>query len=91
MLYDDGKIACDDTGLIIRQYYPWGAKKIPYSSIKSVKRWWNLDRARPEKEIALDIDTGRRIHPTITPGDPQTVERILAEHLAASETSREPA
>jgi hypothetical protein len=44
-LYDDGKIACDDTGLVIRQCYPWGAKKIPYSSIKSVKRF-SLSLAR---------------------------------------------
>jgi hypothetical protein len=38
MVYDDGRIACDDTLLIIRRYYPWGAKEIPYSSIRSVKR-----------------------------------------------------
>jgi hypothetical protein len=25
----------------------------------------------------LDIDVGRRIHPTITPDDPEAVERIL--------------
>jgi hypothetical protein len=36
MLYDDGKIACDKTSLLIRRYYPWGAKRIPYSSIRSV-------------------------------------------------------
>jgi hypothetical protein len=33
-------------------------------------------------EIALVIDTGRRIHPTITPDDPDTVERILIDHRA---------
>ena len=36
MLYDDGNIACDDTDLIIRRYYPWGAKRIPYGSIQAV-------------------------------------------------------
>jgi hypothetical protein len=101
MLYDDGKIACDDTSLIIRRYYPWGAKRVPYSSIRSVKHlsplvvrkwrlwgsgdvvhWWNLDRDRPKKELALEIDTGRRIHPTITPDDPRRVDRILTEHLS---------
>jgi hypothetical protein len=98
MLYDDGNVACDDTNLIIRRYYPWGAKRIPYSSIRSVSRlplgvrkwrlwgsgdlvhWWNLDRGRPRKGVALDIDTGQRVHPT--PDDPQTVEHILTEHLA---------
>ncbi len=43
--------------------------------------WWNLDRRRPSKEIALEIDTGGRIRPTITPDDPETVDRILLEHL----------
>ncbi len=38
MLYDDGRIACTDTALLIRWYYPWGAKQIPYSSIRSVER-----------------------------------------------------
>jgi hypothetical protein len=97
VLYDDGKIACDETSLIIRRYYPWGAKRIPYSSIRSVSpfavrkwrlwgsgdfvHWWNLDPDRPKKELALDIDIGRRIRPTITPDDPHTVERILSEHV----------
>jgi hypothetical protein len=102
MLYDDGKIACDDRNLIIRWYYLWGAKKIPYTSIRSVEHlsplgvrkwriwgsgdfihWWNLDHSRPKKELALVIDTGRRIHPTITPDDPQAVDRILTEQLAS--------
>ncbi len=103
MLYDDGGIACDDTSLIIRLYYPWGAKKLPYSSIRSVKRrrltplrgkwriwgsgdfvhWWNLDVRRPRKDIALELDIGRRIRPTITPNDPATVERILIGHLTS--------
>jgi hypothetical protein len=28
--------------------------------------WWNLDRGRPKKQFALEIDPGH-IHPTITP------------------------
>ena len=101
--YDDGSIACDETGLLIRRYYPWGAKHIPYASIKSVKRlpirvrrwrlsgsgdfvhWWNLDFHRPKKSVALDIDVGRRIHPTITPDDPDAVERILNENMGETE------
>lgn len=101
MLYDDGRIACDNGQLIIRRYYPWGtAKRIPYSRIHSVTRrpmgvsggkwriwgsgdfvhWWNLDPTRPKKELALEIDTGGRIVPTITPDDPERVDRILSEH-----------
>lgn len=35
-LYDDGRIECGDSDLIIRWYYPWGAKRVPYGSIKDV-------------------------------------------------------
>jgi hypothetical protein len=100
MLYDDGRIACDETGLTIGWYYLWGAKRIPYGSIRSVSRsgvrkwrlwgssdlvhWWNLDRGRPQKDVALVLDVGGRIRPTITPDDPETVERILAEHVSAA-------
>jgi hypothetical protein len=97
MLYDDGKIACDETGLLIRWYYPWGSKRISYSTIRTVSRlpirvrrwrlwgsgdfrhWWNLDLHRPRKGVALDLDTGHWVHPTITPEDPDAVERLLNE------------
>jgi hypothetical protein len=101
MLYDDGGIACDDTNLIIRRYYLWGAKRIPYASMTAVTKrpltavrgkwriwgsgdfvhWYNLDARRPKKELALEIDTGGRVRPTITPDDAETVDRILTEHL----------
>jgi hypothetical protein len=108
VLYDDGKIACDDKGLLIRRYYPWGAKRVPYASIKGVTRlplsgpnrarkwriwgsgdfvhWWNLDPGRPGKDVALVIDVGGRVRPTITPEDPQTVERILSERVGQDST-----
>ncbi|HLI15664.1 MAG TPA: hypothetical protein VKV23_06405 [Acidimicrobiales bacterium] len=39
MLYDDGRIACDDQALTIRWYYLWGAAKtIPYRRIRAVTR-----------------------------------------------------
>jgi len=39
MLYDDGRIACGETGMTIRGYYfPWGSKRIPYGAIHSVRR-----------------------------------------------------
>ena len=101
LTYDDGGVACDKEGLVIRRYYPWGAKRIPYSSIKDVTRlpltgvntvrrwriwgsgdfihWWNLDPRRPNKTVALVVDVGRRVRPTITPDDPESVERILRQ------------
>ena len=102
-LYDDGRVACDEKALVIRQYYPWGTKRVPYVSIKGVTElpltglnrprkwriwgsgdflhWWNFDPRRPRKELALVIDDGHWVHPTITPDDPKAVERILNERL----------
>lgn len=45
--------------------------------------WWNLDLKRPEKRVTLAIDIGKTVHPTITPDDPDTVERIVKERLTA--------
>jgi hypothetical protein len=107
--YEDGEIVCDDQGLTIRHYYPWGAKRIGYASIRNVERlsltgantirrwriwgsgdfvhWWNFDPHRPKKESALVIDTGGRVYPTITPDDPDAVERILAERAGSGSGS----
>jgi hypothetical protein len=35
-IYDDGRIACTAERVVIRRYYPWGAKRIPYASIKGI-------------------------------------------------------
>lgn len=43
--------------------------------------WYNLDGSRSKKGVALEIDTGGRVHPTITPDDPDAVHRIVTEHL----------
>ena len=99
--YDDGRIRCDDQGLIIAMYYLWGSKRIPYTEIRGVQtwsltglnalrrwriwgsddfvHWWNLDPSRPGKSVALVIDVGRAVYPTITPDDPAAVAAILAE------------
>jgi hypothetical protein len=37
--YDDGTVACTGSELVIRRYYfPFGAKRIPYSAIREVRR-----------------------------------------------------
>jgi hypothetical protein len=38
VLYDDGRIGCDDDGVIIGWYYLWGRKKIRYSAIHAVDK-----------------------------------------------------
>ncbi len=101
VLYDDGRIACDDTGVIIGWYYLWGRKKIPYATIRGVSsrpmgrvggrwrlwgsgdlvHWYNLDGNRPSKTVELEIDTGGRVRPVITPDDVEAVAAIIAEHL----------
>jgi hypothetical protein len=100
--YDDGRIACDDEGLTIRWYYPWGAKHIPFRTIRSATtfslsrmrgrwrlwgsgdfvHWYNLDGARPKKEAGIELDTGGRIRPCITPDDVDEVSRIITERMA---------
>ena len=101
--YDDGHIVCDDQGVVIRRYYPWGSKRIEYGSIRGVTQlpltgastirrwriwgsgdfvhWWNLDRRRPAKNLALVLDVGHHVRPTITPDDPATVERALRQRI----------
>jgi hypothetical protein len=38
--YKDGRIECTDSDVLIRGYYfPWGTKRIPYASIRSVDRF----------------------------------------------------
>jgi hypothetical protein len=100
-LYDDGRIVCDDEGITIGWYYPWGAKRIPFRAIRSARtyplsrmrgrwrlwgsgdfvHWYNLDGARSKKQSGIEIDTGGRVRPCVTPDDVQTVRRIIAEHI----------
>lgn len=103
--YDDGRVACDDHGLLIRRYYPWGNKRIPYSDIRGIRQlpltglgsvrrwriwgsgdfrhWWNYDPKRPSKTLALVLKTDSRVLPTITPDDPNEVERLVTEHITS--------
>lgn len=57
----------------IRQYRLWGSGDF--------RHWWNLDFGRTRKSLALVLDVGGTIRPTITPDDPEAVERILTERL----------
>ncbi len=36
--YQDKGIICDSDKMELRHYYPWGSKKVPYSSIVGVQR-----------------------------------------------------
>jgi hypothetical protein len=42
--------------------------------------WYNLDGNRPKKSVELELDTGGRLRPVITPDDPDAVAAIIAEH-----------
>lgn len=37
-LYHDRWITCTDDAIVIRWYYLWGPKRIPYAAIRSAKR-----------------------------------------------------
>jgi len=99
--YHDRWIECTPDEVLIRGYYfPWGTKRVPYRSIRSVRRmqlgafsgrgriwgtsdpryWASLDPGRPRKQIGLILDLGRRVHPVITPDDPDAVEAVIREH-----------
>ncbi len=44
--------------------------------------WYNLDATRPKKSVAIELDVGGRVRPTITPDDPDTVLQIITERTA---------
>ncbi|HVY11784.1 MAG TPA: hypothetical protein VHB18_16715 [Mycobacteriales bacterium] len=65
-----------------------GVQRLELTGVNAVRRgriwgsgdlvhWWNLDTGRFRKGAALVIDIGKTVKPTITPKDPDTVERIL--------------
>jgi hypothetical protein len=37
--YEDRRLECTDTELLVKGYYLWGTKRIAYASIKSVERF----------------------------------------------------
>ena len=42
-----------------------------------VRHWFNFDARRPDKQVALVLDVGKHVKPTITPDDPQHVVDVL--------------
>ena len=63
-----------------------GANKVRRWRIRGsgdFRHWWNLDAQRPGKDLAVVIDVGHHVRPTITPDDPDAVERILAGRITA--------
>jgi hypothetical protein len=45
--------------------------------------WWNRDLHRTGKKTALVLHVGGFVRPTITPDDPSTVQRLIAQHTRA--------
>ncbi len=62
------------TGVVNGRWRIWGSGDFVH--------WWNLDTRRPNKTMALELDLGRRVRPTITPDDAEAVERILQDHIS---------
>jgi hypothetical protein len=46
--------------------------------------WYNLDPQRPKKDVGIDLDVGRHVHPCVTPDDAPSVLRIITEHATLS-------
>ena len=70
-----------------------GVKELPLTGVNKVRKWriwgsgdfihwWNLDPQRPNKDMALVLDVGHLVRPTITPDDPDSVKRILVERIS---------
>jgi hypothetical protein len=55
----------------LRSWRIWGG---------DVRHWFNLDARRPEKPLALVLDVGNAVKPTITPDDPAQVIDVLRRH-----------
>jgi hypothetical protein len=58
----------------VRRWRIWGSGDF--------RHWWHLDLKRPTKNFALELDTGRRILPMITPADVDAVEAIIKDRSA---------
>jgi hypothetical protein len=52
----------------LRKWRIWGG---------DFRHWFNFDARRPHKQVALILDVGQRVKPTITPDDPQQVVDAL--------------
>ncbi|MVU79981.1 hypothetical protein GPX89_22390 [Nocardia sp. ET3-3] len=42
--------------------------------------WFSLDVSRPRKSVGFVLDLGRRVHPVLTPDDPDAFESTLRTH-----------
>jgi hypothetical protein len=105
-MYRDRWIECTAGGIRVRGYYfPWGTKRIGYSSIRSVHRvemgpltgrwrvwgtanprmWASLDPGRPRKHAGFIVDTGRFVHPLLTPDDPDAFAAEIGSHVSVTQ------
>ena len=62
-----------------------GVQRLPLNAVRRWRiwgtgdflHWWNLDSRRPHKDVALVLDLGTRVRPTITPDNPDLLETLL--------------
>jgi hypothetical protein len=52
--------------------------------------WAHLDPRRPQKQIALVLDIGRRVRPFLTPDDPDACLAVLQARCPSAEVSVTP-
>jgi hypothetical protein len=53
-------------------------------------RWYPHDRARGDKDIAIDLHVGGAIRPVLTPDEPEEVLEILQRRVAKARGGDEP-
>ena len=76
-LYEDSWITCDDDAISVRGYYfPWGTKKIPYRSIRSLRRV-ELSAARGRARVWGTSNP--RYWANLDPGRPRKREGLIID------------
>lgn len=75
-LYRDRWISCTEDAVVIRWYYPWGTKRVPYSAIQSVTLA-DLSRLRGKARIWGTANPG--YWTSLDPGRPRKSTALILD------------
>jgi hypothetical protein len=75
-LYHDRWITCTDEAIVIRWYYLWGAKRIPYSRIRSAER---VDLGAFTGKLRIWGTSNFRYWASLDPGRPRKEAALILD------------
>lgn len=81
--WGDKRIPYSQIVSVHRRPLTWARGRARIWGSGDLVHWWNLDRARPTKSEALELELHRHFVPTITPDDPGTVYALLTERIGS--------